>query len=86
MVINGLKTSSGTYGDEVLSVAKNRSTAPAATWQDEEHITFQTNDSWAAEISHFFEAIKQDRSIEIGSSKDALEIMKLIDMTYRNGK
>ena len=85
MVINGLKTSSGTYGDEVLSVARNRSTAPAATWQDEEHITFQTNNSWGAEISHFFDAISHDKSIQIGSSNDALEIMKLIDMTYRNG-
>ena len=83
MVINGLKTSSGTYGDEVLSIAKNRSAAPAATWQDEEHITFPTNSSWSSEVDHFFDAIFNDTGIQVGSSKNALQIMKLIDMTYR---
>jgi 1,5-anhydro-D-fructose reductase (1,5-anhydro-D-mannitol-forming) len=83
MVINGLKTSSGTYGDEILSIAKNRSAAPAATWQDEEHITFPTNNSWSSETGHFFDAIENDRMIEFGSSGDALRIMKLIDMTYK---
>lgn len=86
MVINGLKTSSGTYGEEVLSVAKNRSTAPAATWQDEEHITYSVNNSWASEVGHFFSAIKNDEEIKIGSSHDALELMNLIDMTYANGE
>jgi len=85
MVLNGLKTSSGTYGEEVLSIAKNRTTAPAATWEDEEHITFKTNNSWTAEVSHFFDAILHDKEVVIGSSQNALEIMKLIDMTYRNG-
>ena len=37
MVLYGLKTYSGTYRDEVFSVAKNCSTAPAATWKDENH-------------------------------------------------
>jgi 1,5-anhydro-D-fructose reductase (1,5-anhydro-D-mannitol-forming) len=83
MVINGLKTSSGTYGDEVLSIAKNRSAAPAATWQDEEHITFPTNSSWLSEVDHFFDAILNDTGIQVGSSKNALQIMRLIDMTYR---
>jgi predicted dehydrogenase len=32
LVLNGLRTSSNTYGDEVLTYARNRSTAPAATW------------------------------------------------------
>ena len=82
IVLNGLKTSSGTYGDEKLSIAKNRSTAPAATWEDEEHITFHTDTSWESEVDHFFNAIIEDKPIEIGNSKDALELMKLIDKTY----
>jgi 1,5-anhydro-D-fructose reductase (1,5-anhydro-D-mannitol-forming) len=83
MVINGLKTSSGTYGNEVLSIAKNRSAAPAATWQDEEHITFPANNSWSSEVAHFFDAIENDTKIHVGSSGNALRIMKLIDMTYK---
>jgi 1,5-anhydro-D-fructose reductase (1,5-anhydro-D-mannitol-forming) len=85
LVLNGLKTSSGTYGDEVLSIAKNRTTAPVATWEDEEHITFHANDSWHFEVNHFLEAIENDTSILVGSSSDALSVMKLVDKTYKNG-
>lgn len=85
LVLNGLKTSSGTYGDEILSIAKNRTTAPAATWKDEEHITFPTDISWASEVNHFFKSIQDDTPIQIGSSADALAVMKLIDKTYKNG-
>jgi len=85
LVLNGLKTSSGTYGDEVLSIAKNRTMAPAATWEDEERITFETDNSWESEITHFLNAIENDTPIKIGNSGDALSVMKLIDKTYENG-
>ncbi len=84
LVLNGLKTSSGTYGDEVLSIAKNRTTAPAATWEDEERITFDSDESWDSEINHFFSSIKNKTSIEIGNSRDAYNVMKLIEKTYNN--
>ena len=85
MVLNGLKTSSGTYGNEVLSVAKNRTTAPAATWEDEEHTTYHNDSSWKSEISHFFDAVLEDIPVSVGTSQDALKLMKLIDRTYENG-
>ena len=85
LVLNGLKTSSGSYGDEILSIAKNRTTAPAATWKDEEHLTFPTDISWASEVNHFLTAIRDDTPIQIGSSADALAVMQLIDKTYKNG-
>lgn len=82
MVLNGLKTSSGTYGDEKLSIAKNRTTAPAATWEDEEHITYHTDKSWEKEVTHFFNSIEHNSPIEIGNSGEALKLMKMIDKTY----
>ena len=85
MVLNGLKTSSGTYGDEILSIAKNRTIAPAAVWKDEECITFETDNSWTSEINHFLNAIENDTPVPVGSSADALAVMKLIDQTYKNG-
>ena len=85
LVLNGLKTSSNTYGNEVLSIAKNRTTAPAATWEDEEHITYHNDDSWGSEIDHFYKAIYEDRPVEVGNSQNALELMELIDLTYKNG-
>jgi predicted dehydrogenase len=86
LVLNGLRTSSRTYGDEVLSIAKNRTTAPAATWEDEERITYHDDMSWRSEIDHFFDSIESDTPIEIGSSGDALELMTLIDTIYERGK
>jgi 1,5-anhydro-D-fructose reductase (1,5-anhydro-D-mannitol-forming) len=81
-VLNGLKTSSGTYGKEVLSIAKNRTTAPAATWKDEERAVFSANDSWQKELEHFYGAISHDRPVEIGNSEDALRVMQMIDRVY----
>ena len=84
MVLNGLRTASKTYGDEVLSIAKNRSTAPAATWEDEERITYHEDKSWRSEVEHFFDAIEQNKAIGIGNSEDALNVMKTIESIYRS--
>ena len=86
MVLNGLKTSSGTYGDEILSIAKNRTTAPAATWEDEERITYHTDTSWQSEIDHFFSAILNHHPIKIGNSTDALKLMRIMDKIYSYNK
>lgn len=83
MVLNGLITSSNTYGEEVLTVAKNRSVAPAATWKDEIRTQYLTNNSWRYEMQHFFEAIDKDIPVKIGNSEDALELMKIIDEIYK---
>jgi hypothetical protein len=86
MVLNGLKTSSGTYGDEILSIAKNRTTAPAATWEDEERITYHSESFWRSEIDYFMDAIIKDKPIEIGGVNDALTLMKMVDKVYENGR
>ncbi len=82
MVLNGLITSTMSYGEEVLSVAKNRSTAPAATWKDEVSTQYLSNNSWRYEMKHFFDAIHKDTQIQIGNSNDALLLMRVIDKVY----
>lgn len=82
IVINGLKTPSGTYGDEVMTVAKNRSTAPAATWDDEDHFRFNINNSWRDEVTHFLDAIGNGTPILYGNSTDALKLMRIVDKVY----
>ena len=82
MVLNGLKTSSNSYGEEVLSIAKNRSTAPAATWEDEEDITYHTDESWRSEVNEFFSAILHKRNVRVGNSDDALKLMRIVDKIY----
>jgi 1,5-anhydro-D-fructose reductase (1,5-anhydro-D-mannitol-forming) len=83
MVLNGLLTSTMSYGEETLTIAKNRSLAPAATWKDEVKTQYLTNSSWRYEMQHFFYAIENNTSIEIGNSNDALKLMRIVDEIYK---
>jgi 1,5-anhydro-D-fructose reductase (1,5-anhydro-D-mannitol-forming) len=83
MVLNGLLTSSMSYGDEVLSIAKSRSAAPAATWKDEERLIYPINNSWRYEMEHFLNAIDNNNSVQIGTSEDARKLMRIIDACYK---
>jgi 1,5-anhydro-D-fructose reductase (1,5-anhydro-D-mannitol-forming) len=85
-VLNGLKTSTNSYGEEILTSAKNRTEAPAATWEDEEHITYENDSSWETELRIFFSAIDSKGHVSIGNSEDALKLMKIIDKIYSYGK
>lgn len=82
LVVNGLKTASNTYGEEVLTIAKNRSTAPAATWEDEENFKFPVDQSWNLEITHFMDCIQNGKTVEIGNSADALKLLLLVEKIY----
>lgn len=84
IVINGLVTPSGTYGEEVLSIAKDRSSAPTATWDEVEQIRFKVDNSWRYEVDDFLNAIKLDTPINMGNSQDALKLMRLIDRIYQH--
>lgn len=83
MVLNGLITSTMSYGEETLSVARNRSTAPAATWKDEVTTKYTNNNSWRYEVEHFFDAIEKDQQVTIGTSDDAQKLMRIIDEVYK---
>lgn len=84
MVLNGLITSTMSYGKEILSIAKNRSITPASTWKDEERTQYIDNHSWRYEMDFFFNAIKYDKPISIGNSSDAQKLMNIIDEIYKN--
>jgi 1,5-anhydro-D-fructose reductase (1,5-anhydro-D-mannitol-forming) len=86
MVVNGLKTSSGTYGDEVLTVARNRSTAPAATWEDEVKHRYETDSSWSSEVQMFADAVTGKGEVRLGSSDHALAVLDLIDRIYEEDR
>lgn len=84
LVLNGLKTSSNTYGEEVLTVAVNRTVAPAASWDSEEQYKFDVDVSWDREVSHFINAVKNGEPAKYGTSADALAVMSLIDRIYQS--
>ena len=82
MVLNGLLTSSKSYGEEILTLAKNKSRVPAVSWEDEERTEYTVDNSWRYEMEHFFGAISNNTQIEIGNSNDALKLMTMIDRIY----
>lgn len=82
IVINGLLTSTGTYGEEQLTVAENRSVAPAATWSSEEKIVYKIDSSWETEVKMWLEAIKKNTKVPMGNSDDALKLMTLVEKVY----
>lgn len=82
IVLNGLKTSSNSYGDEILTIARNRSLPPAAKWTDEEQLVFHVDSSWEREMNIFVDAIRNSKEISVGSTKDAFKLMRLVEKVY----
>ena len=85
LVINGLNTSSGTYGEEILSIAQKRSTPPAATWEDEEKVSFNDN-FWETELLYFLDCINKNQKPKMCNSNDAFKILDLIERIYEDGR
>lgn len=82
IALNGLKTSSNSYGEEKLTLAMNRTEAPTATWTDEEQHTFTINDSWERELTIFRDAILENSPIETCGIEDAIQLMEMVDKVY----
>jgi predicted dehydrogenase len=86
--INGLLTSSRSYGEESITFAKRQFEDEAFAFGKprEEMIFFDRDDSWELEIDEFAKAIRQDEDILYGGSQDALQVMKLIERIYQQGE
>ena len=82
VTLNGLKTSTNSYGDEILTVAKNRSLPPEANWTRQKKYLFKTNKSWDNELNNFYKAIKFKKNYSANSS-EAYKLMKIIDLIYK---
>jgi predicted dehydrogenase len=89
MVINGLITSSMSYttpgGEEVLTIATNRTPPPQARHASEQRFVYSEDCSWAAELGDFFRAIDNDTPIPSGTSHDGLALMQMIEEIYLDG-
>ena len=86
LILNGLKTSSGAYGEEVLSIKPNSPQVQDGSYESEEQIIYKIDTSWQSEIDHFFECISLDAVVQFGNSRDALSLMEMIDRIYAVGK
>jgi len=84
MVINGLLTTSGSYGKEELTIAKNRFNGPSVQWNKEKKIIYNINTSWKNEVIMFFDCIENDTEVPMGNSADAHKLMKLVEKVYED--
>ena len=84
LVLNGLKTSSGAYGDEDLAIKRNTHDVALGRFESEERFVYHTDTSWLSEINHFLDCIENDTPVSQGNSTDALKLMRLMDKIYEN--
>ncbi len=83
LVINGLRTPSGAYGDEVLTIERNRKAPPETQWEDLQRFSYPVDRSWNMEVESFFHSIRTGQRPELGNSFDALNLMLIIDKIYQ---
>ncbi|MGJ3243037.1 MAG: Gfo/Idh/MocA family protein [Opitutales bacterium] len=86
LVLNGLKTSSGAYGDEDLAIKRNTRNPEQGQFDQEEHLVYKTNISWGSEVELFFDSLAANKVPLLGSSACALNLMNTIDKIYDTGQ
>lgn len=82
LVINGLRTPSGAYGEEVLTLERNLKAPPEIQWDKPLQFNYPVDNSWNSEVEGFFRAIRTGQRPELGNSSDALKLMCIIDKIY----
>ena len=81
IILGGILSGTKSYGAETLTIAMANPDHDGG--DPKEHYTRYNNDpSWDEEIKCFFESIIYDRTPKNGTSKDALETMKLVYKIY----
>ena len=82
IVLNGLKTSTNSYGEEILSYAKNSAGREQVKLGEEIIEKYDINTSWKIELEHFFESISNNTEPKNGNIADAKKSLQLITKIY----
>lgn len=84
LILNGLRTRSGSYGDETLSIRPN---IPLDHLDlREEEISYLLNDSWSLEMKTFVDSVLNNEPYPYCKLPDAINIMELLNNIYKNAK
>tara|TARA_X000000950_G_scaffold284646_1_gene388248 strand:+ start:331 stop:1326 length:996 start_codon:yes stop_codon:yes gene_type:complete len=83
LILNGLKTSSGAYGEEILTIRENSEPFIAGMSSKEKKYEFNEDFSWESEISYFIKSINENKEPLIGNCNDALILMKTLEKIYK---
>ncbi|HIA48078.1 MAG TPA: Gfo/Idh/MocA family oxidoreductase [Candidatus Hydrogenedentes bacterium] len=81
--VNGILSSTRSYGDETISVARRQFDDGFNTGKPhEETIYFDTDPSWELEIENFVDCVLHDIPVTSGTSDDALKVMQMVFAIY----
>lgn len=85
ITIDGILSSTRSYGEESITFAKKQFEKEGFAFGKprEEKIYFDRDDSWKLEVDEFYKVVVEKAPIVAGSSKDALEVMKLVEGIYQ---
>lgn len=78
IVLNGLRTSSGKYGDEILTIRPLTLNGQS----NDQKLEYSTNNSWAREMESFLYSIKNVKAYPHSGLMEAKNIMKLLESIY----
>ncbi len=84
MSLNGLITSTNSYGEEKLSYClKDLEQRTGGLGKPVEHVMcFDSDESWNHEIEEFYEALVNGEPIKQGTADDAVNLMEMIERIY----
>ncbi len=83
--VDGFLTSSRSYGDETLTIARRAPEgAGPRTPPAEETLYFDEDPSWATELDTFIQCVRDDTVVTSGNSEQALKAMELVFAIYHN--
>jgi predicted dehydrogenase len=83
--LHGILSGSKSYGEEKIIIG-HRDDESINGQMESTVVNFLSDNSWSDEIFEFADAILNDKPIISGTSKDALETMKLVYNIYYNDK
>ena len=85
IICNGILSGSKTYGRESINIKMNNNKYQLRNYKQEKY-TFSKDNSWKEEIDEFANLVKNKSPVKIGNLKDALKVMKMINLIYKNDK
>jgi len=86
--LNGLLTSTRSYGEERITFAKKQFEDETLAFgrPREETIFYDKDDSWKLELDEFYKCLMNRHNRPNGNSSDALKVMELLEKIYQSGK
>jgi predicted dehydrogenase len=83
--VNGILTSTRSYGEETITVARRKFDEGFAVGKPREEIIYFDNDpSWELEQAEFVDCVLNDKPAVHGTSADAMKVMELVHRIYRD--